>query len=106
MNNDQITVQELKAKMDAGEKFILLDVREDIEVKRANIGGVHIPMNAVPMHLKKLDPSQEVIVYCHHGNRSQAIVNFLRASGYQNARNLVGGINEWSLTIDPSIPKY
>jgi len=101
-----ITVEQLKDKLDRGETPVLLDVREIQEVKIASIGGTHIPMNLVPLRIQELDPSKEIIVYCHSGGRSAAIVNFLQKHGFDNVRNLLGGIDEWSLSIDPKVPRY
>ena len=54
----------------------------------------------------ELEKSDELVVYCHHGNRSARAVDFLRRMGFENVRNLTGGINAWSLEIDPSVPRY
>lgn len=104
--NNEITVQELKQRIDGGEQIFLLDVREPVEYKIANIGGYLVPLSQLPARLKELDPSKEIVAYCHHGTRSAYAVQLLQQNGFTNVKNLVGGINQWSQTIDPSVPKY
>ena len=102
-----ISVQELKQKMDRGEKFVLLDVREDWEYNLANIpNSTLIPLGTLPQSLQKLDPNAEIVAYCHKGMRSADAINFLYQNGYKNVKNLVGGIEAWSLQIDPNVPRY
>ena len=101
-----ITVEQLKARLDQGEKPFLLDVREPHEYEKANLGGHLIPMSLVPFRLNGLDPAKEIIVYCHHDNRSQFIVDYLLKHGFSSVKNLVGGIDAWSLKIDPNVKRY
>ena len=102
----QITPEEMKAKIDAGEQFLLIDVREKWENDASNIGGTLIPMMEIPDRAKELDPNQEIIVYCRTGNRSDKVVEYLYESGFKRVKNLVGGIFAWSEKIDPKVPKY
>lgn len=102
----QITVKELKRRMDAGEDIYILDVREPWEYKIAQIGGRLIPLQEVPQRLAEIDREREVIVHCHLGVRSQRVAEFLQQSGYARVVNLAGGIHAWSEEIDPSVPKY
>ena len=102
----QTTVQELKRRRDAGESFLLLDVRETWEAQTASIGGKLIPQNEIPLRLAELDPAQEIIVHCRSGARSQRTAEFLQQNGFQRVANLAGGILAWSDQIDPSVPKY
>jgi adenylyltransferase/sulfurtransferase len=102
----QLTVKELKRRIDAGEQLFLLDVREPWEYKTAQIGGKLIPMNEIPQRLAEIDREREVIVHCHHGVRSQRVAEFLQQSGYPRVVNLAGGINAWSREVDPQVPKY
>lgn len=104
--NNEITVQELKKRLDAGDKIFLLDVREPVEYKIANIGGYLIPLSQLPNRLKDVDSSSEIVAYCHHGTRSAYAVQFLLQNGFTNVKNLVGGINQWAISIDPSMPRY
>jgi molybdopterin/thiamine biosynthesis adenylyltransferase/rhodanese-related sulfurtransferase len=102
----QISVKELKRRMDAGEDVYLIDVREPYEYQIAQIGGKLIPQNDVPQRLAEIDRDREVIVHCKSGGRSQRIAEFLKQSGYQNVANLAGGILAWSDEIDPRVQKY
>lgn len=93
-----ITVDELKQRLDSGEKINLLDVREDHERAEFNIGGVHIPVGKVQaMQVDEIEnwKDDEVIVYCRSGNRSGIATNFLTQMGFKNPVNLVGGMLAW-----------
>ncbi len=102
----QITVKELKRRIDAGEDVQLIDVREPYEYQIAQIGGKLIPQNDVPQRLAEIDRDREVIVHCRSGARSQRIAEFLQQSGYPRVANLAGGILAWSDEIDPKVQKY
>jgi adenylyltransferase/sulfurtransferase len=102
----QLSVKDLKRRMDAGENLFILDVREPFEYQIANIGGKLIPQNEVPQRIGEIDRSQEIIVHCKAGGRSQRIAEFLKQSGYPNVTNLAGGILAWSDEVDPAVPKY
>lgn len=102
----QLTVKELKRRIDAGEEVYLLDVREPWEYKTAQIGGKLIPMNEIPQRLSEIDREREVVVHCHHGVRSQRVAEFLQQSGFPRVVNLSGGIDAWSREVDPTVPKY
>jgi adenylyltransferase/sulfurtransferase len=102
----QITVKELKARIDAGENVQLIDVREPYEYQIAQIGGKLIPQNDVPNRLAEIDRDREVVVHCRSGARSQRIAEFLVQAGYPKVVNLAGGILAWSDEIDPSVQKY
>ena len=102
----QLSVKELKRRMDAGESLFILDVREPFEYQIANIGGKLIPQNDVPQRIGEIDRNQEIIVQCKSGGRSQRIAEFLKQSGFANVANLAGGILAWSDEVDPRVPKY
>ena len=102
----QLSVKELKRRIDAGEDVYLIDVREPYEYKIAQIGGKLIPQNEVPRRLAEIDREREVIVHCHHGVRSQRIAELLQQAGYPRVVNLAGGIHAWSEEIDPRVRKY
>jgi sulfur-carrier protein adenylyltransferase/sulfurtransferase len=102
----QLSVKELKRRMDAGESLFILDVREPFEYQIANIGGKLIPQNDVPQRIGEIDRNQEIIVQCKSGGRSQRIAEFLKQSGFPNVANLAGGILAWSDEVDPRVPKY
>jgi adenylyltransferase/sulfurtransferase len=102
----QITVTELKRRIDAGEDLFILDVREPFEYQIANIGGKLIPQNEVPQRLGEIDRDREIIVHCKGGVRSQRIAEFLKQSGYSEVVNVAGGILAWSSEVDRTLPKY
>ena len=102
-----ITVRELKDRMDKGDKVFLLDVREPHEYSLAKIeGSVLIPLGDLPTSLEKLDQDTEIIALCKMGMRSADAVMFLLQQGFGNVKNLVGGIDAWSIEIDQSVPRY
>lgn len=87
--------------------FTLLDVREPEEFAIAHIeGSLHIPMGDIPNRLQDLDPDQEIIVLCHHGVRSAHVAMFLLQQDFSNVKNCTGGIDAWSLRVDPQTPRY
>ena len=107
MEDSEISVRQLKAKLDAGERFELLDVRRPDEVEFAKLPYTKwIQMHEFPARLDELDKDHEIIVYCHSGARSGRVTHALRKAGFSKAKNLVGGIDAWSDEIDPAVPKY
>ena len=102
----QISVKELKQRIDAGEDIFLLDVREPYEYQIAQIGGKLIPQNDVPQRLAEIPRDREIIIHCRSGARSQKIAEFLKQSGYPQVANVAGGILAWSDEIDPKVQKY
>lgn len=102
-----ITPKELKSRLDKGESLVLLDVREQWEYDLAKLSGsTLIPLGTLPQSLAKLNPNSETIAICHHGMRSADATNFLLQQGFANVKNLVGGIDAWSVQVDGSIPRY
>src|SRR3990170_2155926 len=103
-----ITVEELKRKIDARERnLFVLDVREPQEFEICRIpGAVLIPLGEVLRRVGELDPSKEIVVQCKMGGRSAKAAEILRASGFPNVKNLTGGILAWIDRVDPSQPKY
>jgi rhodanese-related sulfurtransferase len=86
---------------------VLLDVREPYERRMASIEpSLHIPMNEVPQRLDEIPKDREVVVYCHSGSRSMMVAGFLSGQGYRSVANLTGGIDAWSVEVDPSVPRY
>jgi sulfur-carrier protein adenylyltransferase/sulfurtransferase len=102
----QLSVKNLKQRIDAGENVFILDVREPYEYQIAQIGGKLIPQNDVPQRLAEIPRDREIVVQCRSGARSQKIAEFLKQSGYQQVVNLAGGILAWSDEIDPKVQKY
>jgi len=107
MSELEITPTELKRKLDAGEKLLLIDVREPWEYQTCRIEGARlIPMRTIPANLQSLDVEEPVICYCHHGMRSLDVAVWLQKQGVESARSLTGGIEKWSAEIDPKVPRY
>jgi molybdopterin/thiamine biosynthesis adenylyltransferase/rhodanese-related sulfurtransferase len=105
----EITVQELKARLERGDRPFILDVRKPHEVQIASIGhDLLIPVDDLPERLAELEPyrDREIVVYCRSGARSARATQLLRAVGFRDVKNLKGGILAWSQEIDPSIPQY
>jgi molybdopterin/thiamine biosynthesis adenylyltransferase/rhodanese-related sulfurtransferase len=102
----QISVKELKRRVDAGDDFLLLDVREPFEYQIANLGGKLIPQGEVPARLAEIDRERDIVVHCRSGARSQRIAEFLAQQGYAKVANLAGGILAWADEIDPTVKKY
>ena len=89
------------------EKPVLLDVREPWEYEKAHIeGALFIPMREVPARLAQIDEAKQVVAICHHSGRSMQVAMFLEKNGFANVHNLSGGMEAWSTTVDPSVPRY
>ena len=104
----QISVEQLKARLDKGDKPFILDVREPHEYAIVNLGASLIPVGQVGQRLSELpaDKSEEIVVHCKTGGRSQRAALELKSAGYSNVKNLAGGITAWADRVDPSLPKY
>jgi adenylyltransferase/sulfurtransferase len=104
----QISVQELKRRIDAHEDVFILDVREPHEVKIVNIGAPLIPLGDLPKRLDELaaQKDREIVVHCKSGGRSQKAALILKNAGFHHVENLAGGILAWAEKIDPTLPKY
>jgi rhodanese-related sulfurtransferase len=102
-----ILPEELKKRLDAGEKPILLDVREPWEFSICKIeGSVNISMSEPEKLIDKLNANDEIIAICHHGMRSFQVCNYLENNGFNNTLNLDGGIDSWAKTIDTDMAQY
>jgi rhodanese-related sulfurtransferase len=102
----EITVQELKQKIDRGEDFQLIDVRETFEYEMSNLNGELIPLGGIVIEADKIAKDKPVIVHCRSGARSAAAIMQLESMGYTNLYNLKGGIVAWATEIDRSIQVY
>src|ERR1700689_1866811 len=106
----EIAPQELYRRLREGEKLALIDVREPGEFQLARIEGAElIPMGSVLAELSRLDAVADetpLIVFCHHGVRSLNVVHWLRDQGVGACQSMAGGIDRWSLEIDPGVPRY
>ncbi|MCA9063425.1 MAG: rhodanese-like domain-containing protein [Planctomycetaceae bacterium] len=105
----EVTCEDVKARLDAGDGFLLLDCREQSEWDGGHIDGAMLmPMSAIRDRLDELDEWKggNIVVYCHHGGRSLRVTGFLRQNGFPQTWSMAGGIDQWSVQIDPSIPRY
>jgi molybdopterin/thiamine biosynthesis adenylyltransferase/rhodanese-related sulfurtransferase len=102
----EMTVEELKRRLDAGDDLFVLDVREPHEYQICNIGGHLIPLGDLPNRVNELDSSREIVAHCRSGVRSAKAVNFLQQAGFKKVHNLAGGILAWADRVDPKMPKY
>jgi adenylyltransferase/sulfurtransferase len=105
--DDEVTPTTLRALLTKGVPLSVIDVREPYEWAIARLAEARlIPLNSLPQVVQTLDRDAEIVVYCHHGMRSAAAVAWLRDQGFPRVRNLVGGIDRWSLEIDPTLRRY
>jgi rhodanese-related sulfurtransferase len=106
----EIKPAELKKLLDEKAAIALIDCREPFEHAAARIEPSElIPMNTIPNNINRLEgiaEDKQLIVYCHHGVRSLNTVAWLRRQGLENCVSLAGGIDQWSLEIDPTVPRY
>jgi len=105
--SDEIEATELKRRLDRGEAIALLDVREPHEFAIARIDGATlIPLRSLRARLGELEREREIVVLCHHGQRSMRALEFMRGSGFGKIKSLHGGIDAWSREVDADIPRY
>jgi rhodanese-related sulfurtransferase len=103
-----ITPTELKARLDRGENFRLIDVREADEWAMARLPKAElIPLSEFQQRAAaELLPEESLVLYCHHGMRSGRAQAYLKARGYSGVLNLTGGIDAWALQVDPTMKRY
>ena len=105
--SESLTATELKAKMDNGDKFTLIDVREPYEYAIGHIPGSKlVPLGTVKERLHEFDTSDEIVLHCKSGKRSSEALQIFKQAGFKKLQNLQGGILAWSDDVDPSVPKY
>jgi sulfur-carrier protein adenylyltransferase/sulfurtransferase len=102
----EISPEELKRKLDTGEKPFILDVRDPDEYQKVNLGGHLIPLADLPKRVNELNRGQEIVVHCKLGGRSAKAAEFLLQSGFSNVRNLTGGLFGYIDKVDPTMKKY
>jgi rhodanese-related sulfurtransferase len=103
----EMTPQELRQRIDRGDTLLLVDVREPWEHELCHIEGAKlVPLGSLAASLSSLLGAEEVICYCHHGLRSLDAAAWLRFQGVQKAKSLAGGIERWSIEVDPKVPRY
>jgi adenylyltransferase/sulfurtransferase len=107
MDDMQISTKEVNERVRRGDKLLLVDVREQWEYDLAKIPGAKlIPLGTLPANLNALLDADEVICYCHHGIRSLDAAVWLRQQGVASAKSMAGGIERWSVEVDPQVPRY
>lgn len=111
INSDwECTPAEIHARIEANEDLLLIDCRTQAERELVRIeDSLHIPQDALSANLESLfrkEDVSEMIVYCHHGVRSLAVVAALREAGFESVRSMSGGIHQWALEIDTTLPTY
>jgi rhodanese-related sulfurtransferase len=105
----EVNCQTVKGMLDEGRPFLFLDCREKDEYETARIAGTTLlPMSELGERVAELESHRdsEIVVHCHHGGRSLRVTNWLRQQGFAKVSNMAGGIDQWSQTIDPSVPRY
>jgi adenylyltransferase/sulfurtransferase len=103
----EVTVEEARRLLAGPNPPLLIDVREPDEYALCRIAGSKlIPMNTVPARLSEIPQDVPVLVQCHHGGRSMKVTQFLRSKGFARVSNVKGGIDAWSLKVDPAVPRY
>src|SRR5690606_17086929 len=102
----QISPRELQAMMATGESLELIDVRTPEERRIASIAGSRLLDQAVHDELLTRDRNTPIVFQCHHGVRSQAAAEYFQRAGFKQLYNLAGGIDAWSVDIDPAVPRY
>jgi len=103
----EITVDELKKRLDRNDRVFILDVRNPEEFQICRIpGSTLLPLPELPQRFRELDQDQEMVIHCKSGMRSLKATNFLRQQGFRKVKNLKGGILAWATSIDPTMPKY
>ncbi len=107
MSKTEITVKQVKERLDRGDKFTLVDVREVYEHQIGNIPQAKlIPLGEIGSRMGELNPDDDIVVHCKAGGRSAKACEALRAAGFKDVKNMTGGILAWSDQVDPRVPKY
>lgn len=104
----EVSVAAVKQMIDDHQSFLFVDCREPNEFARCRIDGTElIPMREIPQATERwTDRQQHIVIHCHHGGRSLRVADYLRAHGFPNVQSMAGGIDAWSLEVDPSVPRY
>lgn len=104
---NSISVEQLAQWRASGKPFVLLDVREPVEVQLSALpGATHIPMRQIPQRMSELERGASIAVLCHHGGRSERVAQFLATQGFSDVHNVDGGIDAYAKRVDTTIPRY
>jgi len=102
-----ISPEEVKKKLSSKENAVIVDVRWPDEVRAAHIeASIHVPLNQLEKRMAELPKDKQLVMLCHHGNRSRYATIMLLCNGFADVKNMVGGIDAWSREVDSSVPKY
>lgn len=105
----EVTCAQVKARLEAGDKIMFLDCREPNEHQTVSIKQAKLlPMSEIQNRIGELEPhrADDIVIHCHHGGRSLRVANWLRQQGFAKAQSMAGGIDQWAIEIDPSLPRY
>lgn len=105
----EVTPREVKAMLDRGDDFLLVDCRLPREFEVAKIDGATLmPLQQLQTHLAELEEHADkpIVVHCHHGGRSFQMTAVLRQMGFKDVKSMAGGIDVWSMDVDPKVPRY
>jgi sulfur-carrier protein adenylyltransferase/sulfurtransferase len=104
---EELSPTQIRDRLAAGGDVLLIDVREPAEYATAHIAGaVLIPMRTLPQRLAEIPRTHDILLHCHHGMRSEMAGNYLLAQGFSRVAHMVGGIDRWSVDVDPAVPQY
>lgn len=104
---ERLSPRQVAERLDGEDPPVLVDVREGWEREIASIpGSVHIPLGDLPARAGELPSDRSLVLQCHHGGRSMQAAQWLTTQGHDRVANLEGGIDDWSLTVDPKTPRY
>jgi rhodanese-related sulfurtransferase len=105
--NIEVTPREVSKRLERGDKFLFVDVREKWEHETSRIeGAVLIPLREIPENLPRLAGAGEIVFFCHHGMRSLDAAAWARSQGIEGAQSMSGGIDRWTTEVDPLVPRY
>jgi rhodanese-related sulfurtransferase len=105
----EVDCQSVRAKLEHGEDFLLVDCREQDEWNQVHLDAARlVPMSELANRLAELEAYRDkpITIHCHHGGRSLRVARWLRQQGFAQAQSMAGGIDRWALEIDPSLPRY
>ena len=105
--NIEVTPRQVSERLERGDKFLFVDVREKWEHDASHIeGAVLIPLREIPENLQRLAGAGEIVFFCHHGMRSLDAAAWTRSQGIAGAQSMSGGIDRWTTEVDPLVPRY
>lgn len=103
----EFTPLELIQEMEKRKDLLMLDVREPMEIQICHLdNALHVPMGQIPSKLEDLPKNKDLVVFCHMGMRSKQVMKYLRSNGFSRVFNLKGGIDRWSVEVDPKVKRY